>query len=185
MRVRNVATVGGNLAHADPHLDLPPVWIALGAEAVIVGPGRERVVPVEDIFAGYYETTLAPRRPDRRAARADPAGVAHDLHQGHAALGARLAGARPRGVCRAAGPARHRRAHRAQRRDRPADAPRRGRSRAARRAASTRRRCGAPARPPPPKPRSNPTTAARPTTRSICCACISARAMQKLAGEQP
>src|SRR5689334_3181741 len=59
VRVRNVATVGGNLAHADPHLDLPPVWIALGAEAVILGPGRERVVPVEDIFAGYYETTLA------------------------------------------------------------------------------------------------------------------------------
>jgi len=59
VRVRNVATVGGNLAHADPHLDLPPVWIALGAEAVILGPGRERVVPVEEIFAGYYETTLA------------------------------------------------------------------------------------------------------------------------------
>jgi len=59
VRVRNVATVGGNLAHADPHLDLPPVWIALGAEAVIVSPGRERTVPVEKIFAGYYETTLA------------------------------------------------------------------------------------------------------------------------------
>src|SRR5690349_9746961 len=58
VRVRNVATVGGNLAHADPHLDLPPVWIALGAEAVILGPGRERVVPVEDMFVGYYETIL-------------------------------------------------------------------------------------------------------------------------------
>jgi aerobic carbon-monoxide dehydrogenase medium subunit len=58
VRVRNVATVGGNLAHADPHLDLPPVWIALAAEAVILSPGGERVVPVEDIFAGYYETNL-------------------------------------------------------------------------------------------------------------------------------
>jgi carbon-monoxide dehydrogenase medium subunit len=58
VRVRNVATVGGNLAHADPHLDLPPIWIALGAEAVILGPGGERIVPVEAIFAGYYETTL-------------------------------------------------------------------------------------------------------------------------------
>jgi carbon-monoxide dehydrogenase medium subunit len=58
VRVRNVATVGGNLAHADPHLDLPPVWIALGAEAVILSPGGERIVPVEDIFAGYYETNL-------------------------------------------------------------------------------------------------------------------------------
>lgn len=58
VRVRNVATVGGNLAHGDPHLDLPPVWMALDAEALIVNRGGQRVVPVADIFAGYYETTL-------------------------------------------------------------------------------------------------------------------------------
>jgi carbon-monoxide dehydrogenase medium subunit len=58
VRVRNVATVGGNLAHADPHLDLPPVWIALGARVMIVGAGGERTIPVEALFAGYYETTL-------------------------------------------------------------------------------------------------------------------------------
>jgi carbon-monoxide dehydrogenase medium subunit len=58
VRVRNVATVGGNLAHADPHLDLPPVWVALGARIVIAGPGGERTIPVEELFAGYYETTL-------------------------------------------------------------------------------------------------------------------------------
>lgn len=58
VRVRNVATVGGNLAHADPHLDLPPIWIALGAQVLILSPGAERVVPVEEIFAGYYDTTL-------------------------------------------------------------------------------------------------------------------------------
>jgi aerobic carbon-monoxide dehydrogenase medium subunit len=58
VRVRNVATVGGNLAHADPHLDLPPVWIALGAHALIIGDGSEREVPVEDFFTGYYETVL-------------------------------------------------------------------------------------------------------------------------------
>jgi aerobic carbon-monoxide dehydrogenase medium subunit len=58
VRVRNVATVGGNLAHADPHLDLPPVWIALGAHAIIVGAGTEREVPVEDFATGYYETVL-------------------------------------------------------------------------------------------------------------------------------
>ena len=38
IRVRNVATIGGNLAHGDPHMDLPPVLIALGAEVAIVGP---------------------------------------------------------------------------------------------------------------------------------------------------
>jgi len=59
VRVRNVATVGGNLAHGDPHLDLPPVWVALDAKAKIVGPRGERTVPVADIFAGYYETTIA------------------------------------------------------------------------------------------------------------------------------
>jgi carbon-monoxide dehydrogenase medium subunit len=58
VRVRNVATVGGNLAHADPHLDLPPIWIALSAHALIVGAGGEREVPVEDFSTGYYETVL-------------------------------------------------------------------------------------------------------------------------------
>ena len=38
VRVRNVATVGGNLAHGDPHMDLPPVLIALGASVRVVGP---------------------------------------------------------------------------------------------------------------------------------------------------
>lgn len=59
VRVRNVATVGGNLAHGDPHLDLPPVWTALGAQVHIVGKGGARTIPVEQLFAGYYETTLA------------------------------------------------------------------------------------------------------------------------------
>jgi carbon-monoxide dehydrogenase medium subunit len=57
-RVRNVATVGGSLAHADPHMDLPPVLIALGAHVVVTGLASERTVPVEELFAGYYETVL-------------------------------------------------------------------------------------------------------------------------------
>jgi len=58
VRVRNVATVGGNLAHGDPHMDLPPVLIALGASVATASPKGERVLPVEDLFAGYYETVL-------------------------------------------------------------------------------------------------------------------------------
>lgn len=58
VRVRNVASVGGNLAHGDPHLDLPPVWMALAAEVRIIGKAGERTVPVEDLFVGYYETTV-------------------------------------------------------------------------------------------------------------------------------
>jgi carbon-monoxide dehydrogenase medium subunit len=59
VRVRNVATVGGHLAHADPHMDLPPVLIALGAHIAVTGPAGARTIPVEDLFAGYFETVLA------------------------------------------------------------------------------------------------------------------------------
>ncbi|MCD6041374.1 MAG: xanthine dehydrogenase family protein subunit [Burkholderiales bacterium] len=58
VRVRNVATVGGALAHADPHMDLPPLLSALGAQVRIAGKGGERTIPVEDLYAGYLETTL-------------------------------------------------------------------------------------------------------------------------------
>ncbi|MGB8669962.1 MAG: FAD binding domain-containing protein, partial [Pseudolabrys sp.] len=59
VRVRNVATVGGALAHADPHMDLPPVLIALGATIAVSGPAGERTMAIEDLFTGYYETALA------------------------------------------------------------------------------------------------------------------------------
>ena len=59
VRVRNVATIGGNLAHADPHMDLPPVLAALGAQVTVAGPTGTRTVAVENLFAGYYQTVLA------------------------------------------------------------------------------------------------------------------------------
>ncbi len=58
VRVRNVATIGGNLAHADPHMDLPPVLIALGASVRAVGPGGARDIPVEILLTGYMTTVL-------------------------------------------------------------------------------------------------------------------------------
>jgi carbon-monoxide dehydrogenase medium subunit len=58
VRVRNVATVGGCLAHGDPHMDLPPILIALGAQVSAVHPKGERRIAVEDLFAGYFETIL-------------------------------------------------------------------------------------------------------------------------------
>ena len=70
VRVRNVATVGGHLAHADPHMDLPPVLIALGAHVRSSGRSGERTIPVAELFAGYFETVLAQRRTDLRADRA-------------------------------------------------------------------------------------------------------------------
>lgn len=58
VRVRNVARVGGALAHGDPHMDLPPVLAALGAHLSIAGPKQSRELPVEALYAGYYETVL-------------------------------------------------------------------------------------------------------------------------------
>jgi aerobic carbon-monoxide dehydrogenase medium subunit len=59
IRVRNVATIGGCVAHGDPHMDLPPVLMALGATVAVAGRHGERTVKVEDLFSGYYETVLA------------------------------------------------------------------------------------------------------------------------------
>ncbi len=59
VRVRNVATVGGALAHGDPHMDLPPVLIALNASVSVAGSKGERQMAVEDLLTGYYETALA------------------------------------------------------------------------------------------------------------------------------
>ena len=59
VRVRNVATVGGNLAHGDPHLDLPPIWAALGAQITVQSSQGPRRVAVEDMFVDYYETVIA------------------------------------------------------------------------------------------------------------------------------
>jgi carbon-monoxide dehydrogenase medium subunit len=57
-RVRNVARVGGALAHGDPHMDLPPVLAALAARARLAGPKGTRELAVSDLYAGYYETVL-------------------------------------------------------------------------------------------------------------------------------
>ena len=58
VRVRNVARVGGALAHGDPHMDLPPLLAALGARVSVTGRNGAREIAVEDLYAGYYETTL-------------------------------------------------------------------------------------------------------------------------------
>ncbi len=58
VRIRNVATIGGALAHGDPHMDLPPVLMALGATVTLTGARGERTLAVEDMFVGYYETVL-------------------------------------------------------------------------------------------------------------------------------
>jgi carbon-monoxide dehydrogenase medium subunit len=53
VRVRNVATLGGHLAHADPHLDLPPVLVAMAARLTIIFTAGEHLITVEYIFFVY------------------------------------------------------------------------------------------------------------------------------------
>ena len=59
VRIRNVATVGGHLAHGDPHMDLPPILMTLGARVRVVGPRGERWIDMNDLAVGYYQTAIA------------------------------------------------------------------------------------------------------------------------------
>jgi carbon-monoxide dehydrogenase medium subunit len=59
-RVRNQATVGGVLADADYASDPPAVLQALGARVVLCSARGERLVSVEDLILGFYETCIAP-----------------------------------------------------------------------------------------------------------------------------
>jgi carbon-monoxide dehydrogenase medium subunit len=58
VRIRNVATIGGHLAHGDPHMDLPPILLTLGAQVRAVSPRGERWIELVDLFVGYYQTAL-------------------------------------------------------------------------------------------------------------------------------
>jgi carbon-monoxide dehydrogenase medium subunit len=58
--VRNLATVGGNLAHGDPANDHPAAMLALDAEVVAVGPKGSRRIPVTGFFTGPLTTALGP-----------------------------------------------------------------------------------------------------------------------------
>ncbi|HWO42565.1 MAG TPA: xanthine dehydrogenase family protein subunit M [Candidatus Eisenbacteria bacterium] len=60
IRVRNMATVGGGLAHADPNQDPPPALIALGASVKATSANGSRVIPLDGFFTDYYETVLNP-----------------------------------------------------------------------------------------------------------------------------
>ena len=59
VRIRNMATVGGGLTHADPAQDPPPALMALGARVVLASSGGTRELAIEDLFVDYYETALA------------------------------------------------------------------------------------------------------------------------------
>lgn len=56
--VRNMGTVGGNLAHADPANDHPATMLAYGAQVVAHGSRGQRVIPIAEFFVGPFTTSL-------------------------------------------------------------------------------------------------------------------------------
>ena len=59
-QVRNMGTIGGNLAHGDAANDHPAVMLALRATVVATGAGGERQIPIDEFFLGFYQTALQP-----------------------------------------------------------------------------------------------------------------------------
>jgi len=60
VRVRQTASVGGNLAHADYRLDPPPPLLVLNSEVTALGPNGSRKIALKNFFRGLYETALDP-----------------------------------------------------------------------------------------------------------------------------
>jgi carbon-monoxide dehydrogenase medium subunit len=58
--VRNFATVGGNLAHADPANDHPAMMLALRARVIAQGPNGQRAIGIDDFLVDTMETSLRP-----------------------------------------------------------------------------------------------------------------------------
>ena len=59
VRVRNVGTVGGNLAFADPHSDLATLFLTLDASVELVSPRGRRELPLGNFVRGPWETARA------------------------------------------------------------------------------------------------------------------------------
>lgn len=60
IRVRNQATIGGNLSAADYAADPPAMLTALDARAQVQGPNERREIPLSEFFLGFYTTALEP-----------------------------------------------------------------------------------------------------------------------------
>ncbi len=81
VRVRGVATLGGHLAHGDPHMDLPPILLTLGARVRVVGRGGERWLGIDELITGYYQVSIAR---DELVAEVDVPAQPADVHAWYA-----------------------------------------------------------------------------------------------------
>ncbi|MBI3997605.1 MAG: xanthine dehydrogenase family protein subunit M [Armatimonadetes bacterium] len=58
LQVRNMGTIGGSLAHADPAADYPAAFLAMEGAVQVQGPRKARTILAEDFFTGLYTTAL-------------------------------------------------------------------------------------------------------------------------------
>lgn len=58
--IRNRATVGGSIAHADPVAEFGAVLVALEGRVVVEGPAGRRSIPAADWYQGYFTTAISP-----------------------------------------------------------------------------------------------------------------------------
>jgi len=60
VQVRNVGTIGGSLCHADSVADPAAALMGLGANVKAVDSNGSRIIPIDEFFTDYFETTLQP-----------------------------------------------------------------------------------------------------------------------------
>ena len=60
VQVRNLGTIGGSIAHADPASDMPAVLLALDAQVVARSARGERTIPITSFFSGAFTSALEP-----------------------------------------------------------------------------------------------------------------------------
>ncbi len=58
--VRNVGTIGGNIAHGDAANDQPALMLAMRATIIAEGPDGRKSIPIDEFFHGFYMTALEP-----------------------------------------------------------------------------------------------------------------------------
>ncbi|MFC2047478.1 FAD binding domain-containing protein [Chloroflexota bacterium] len=58
--IRNHGTIGGNVCHADPSADFPPALIVLDARLKVVSSKGQKIIPIEEFFVDYLESSLEP-----------------------------------------------------------------------------------------------------------------------------
>jgi CO/xanthine dehydrogenase FAD-binding subunit len=56
--IRNMGTIGGAVAHADPGLDFPPALVAAGASIEVASPNGRRLIAADALFVDWYATAL-------------------------------------------------------------------------------------------------------------------------------